>query len=145
MKGNSIVLVMTSSLRTATLLNDFLSKMDPEAPPGQQGRKMMEDKLGLYLWWKTRLSKGAQTGNTSLAIPNALRNAKVTVPDEDDGLSEALKKKDRDRRDKAASRRRVRGGGPSQAEGSRVKGKAVDGGMSLGEEAMRDEADSIAQ
>ncbi|KZV76813.1 hypothetical protein PENSPDRAFT_645911 [Peniophora sp. CONT] len=144
-KGNNVVLIMTSSLRTATLLNEFLSKMDPEAPPGQQGRKMMEDKLGLYLWWKTRLSKGSQTGKTSVTIPDALRNAKAPVQDEGDGLSEALRKKDRDRRDKAASRRRVRGGGPSQAESSRVKGKAVDGGMSLGEEAMRDEADSIAQ
>ena len=136
---------MTSSLRTATLLNEFLSKMDSEAPPGQHGRKMMEDRLGLYLWWKTRLSKGSQTGKTSLVIPDTLRAAKAPAQDEDDGLSEALKKKDRDRRDKAANRRRVRGGGPSQAESSRVKGKAVDGGMSLGEEAMRDEADSIAQ
>ena len=136
---------MVSSLRTATLLNEFLSKMDSEAPPGQQGRKMMEDKLGLYLWWKTRLSGGAQKSKTSLHIPDALWNYKATVPDEDDGLNEGLKKKDRDRRDKAAHRRRVRGGGPSQPESSRVKGKAVDGGMSLGEEAMRDEADSIAQ
>jgi DNA excision repair protein ERCC-4 len=134
---------MVSSLRTANMLRDYLSKMDPDAPAGRKGRKMMEEKLGMYLWWKTRLSKGAQSGRPPIPIPEALLNSRASVQDEESGLSAALRKKDRDRRDKAANRRRVRGGGHPLAESTR--GKSKDTAMTLGEEAMRDEAENIAQ
>ncbi|KAI0321403.1 hypothetical protein OF83DRAFT_1168456 [Amylostereum chailletii] len=143
-RGTNTLLVMTSSLRTVNLVHDFLSSMDPEAPPGQQGRKMMEDKLGLYLWWKTRLSKGAEGGQPYVPLPEGLRKNKDIIP-EDDGISEALKKKDREKREKAGARRRVRGGAHAAAESTRTKGKDKDLPMSLGEEAMRDEAENIAQ
>ncbi|KIJ14860.1 hypothetical protein PAXINDRAFT_12435 [Paxillus involutus ATCC 200175] len=45
--------VVTSS----ALASVFLSKMDGDAPKGKRGRKkMMETKLGRYLYWKGRLA-----------------------------------------------------------------------------------------
>ncbi|KAI0056711.1 hypothetical protein BV25DRAFT_1976751 [Artomyces pyxidatus] len=142
MKGNNTVLVMTSSWRTSMLLNEFLSSMDPDAPPGQQGRKMMEEKLGLYLWWKSRLN-GRE--HESKRAPPAFHNAsRAETAYDDEGISEALKKKDRDNRERAASRRRVRGGAPAIDNG-RAAARDRTTPVSLGEEVMRDEADNIAQ
>ncbi|KAI0029603.1 hypothetical protein K488DRAFT_56035 [Vararia minispora EC-137] len=143
-KGTNTVLVMTSSLREANMLSEYLTKMDADAPAGQKGRGMMMEKLGMYLWWKTRLAKDTTTGRPTVPIPDALRNSHATVQDEEDGLSEALKKKDKDRHEKSANRRRVRGGAHSTAESTRGKGKSADIVMTLGEEAMRDEAENIA-
>jgi len=137
---------MVSSLRSANLLSDYLAKLDPDAPPHQKGRKFMEEKLGMYFWWKTSLSKSARSGHPTIPMPATLRSGRAPAENENDGLSEALKKKDKDRLDKAANRRRVRGGAPAAAaESTRGKGKAADTIMTLGEEAMREEAETIAQ
>ena len=80
--------------------------MDPDAQPGQQGRQMLEDKLRLYLYWKARLSV-----RSAGSQPPPAANHQSTPGDEE--LNPALRKKDRDRAERAASRRRVRGGTPS--------------------------------
>ncbi|ETW75057.1 hypothetical protein HETIRDRAFT_127022 [Heterobasidion irregulare TC 32-1] len=103
-KGTNTVLVMTSSTQTSTALNEFLSSMDPEAAPGAQGRQMMEAKLRGYLWWKAKLNDDKK------ARPSEKPSDKPVPRPASEEISEALKKKDRDKRDRMASRRRVRGG-----------------------------------
>ncbi|TFY75345.1 hypothetical protein EWM64_g8667 [Hericium alpestre] len=60
-------------------------------------------------------------------------------------ISEALRKKDRERRDRAASRRRVRGGAPAAADNGRAKERERNPNMTFEEEIMRDESESIAK
>ena len=96
---------MTSSTQTCTLLTEFLSELDPTAPERARGRKMMMRKLRLYLWWKGQLGERKQSGERHFAMP----------VEEDAGISEALKKKDKEKAAKAQSRRRVRGGAPAAA------------------------------
>ncbi|KAI9511512.1 hypothetical protein F5148DRAFT_1171066 [Russula earlei] len=110
-RGDNVVLVMTSSTQTSSLLSEYLASMDPDAPPGQRGRQMLEDKLRLYLYWKARLSARASE-NQQPSASNTPGN---------DELNPALRKKDRDRAERAASRRRVRGGAPSTV-GARDQG-----------------------
>jgi DNA excision repair protein ERCC-4 len=79
--------------------------MNPDTPPGQQGRRLLEDRLRLYLYWKSRLAtRPAETRPTSTTIHED--------PSGVDELSPALRKKDRERAERAASRRRIRGGAP---------------------------------
>jgi len=80
--------------------------MDPDAPPGQRGRQLLEDKLRLYLYWKVKFS--ARTAESQQ--PSATNRQS---PPGDDELNPALRKKDRDKAERAANRRRIRGGGPS--------------------------------
>jgi len=80
--------------------------MDPDALPGQRGRKMLENKLRLYLFWKARLSARSAENQ-----PPSANNRQS--PPRDDELNPALRKKDRDKAERAASRRRVRGGAPN--------------------------------
>jgi len=80
--------------------------MDPDAPPGQRGRQLLEDKLRLYLYWKAKFS--ARTAESQQ--PSATNRQS---PPGDDELNPALRKKDRDKAERAANRRRIRGGGPS--------------------------------
>jgi DNA excision repair protein ERCC-4 len=80
--------------------------MNPDTPPGQRGRRLLEDKLRLYLYWKSRLAtRSAETQPPSTTI-------REDPPGEDE-LNPALRKKDRERAERAASRRRIRGGAPS--------------------------------
>lgn len=104
-RGNNVVLVMTASTQTSSLLSEYLASMDSDALPGQHGRKMLEDKLRLYLYWKARLSARSAENQP----PSA--NNRQSSPG-DDELNPALRKKDRDKAERAASRRRVRGGAP---------------------------------
>lgn len=77
--------------------------MDLDAPTGQQGRQMLENKLRRYLYWKARLSaRSAESQPQSAAGRQS--------PPGDDELNLALRKKDRDRAERSANRRRVRGG-----------------------------------
>jgi DNA excision repair protein ERCC-4 len=80
--------------------------MNPNALPGQRGRQLMENKLRLYLYWKSRLS--ARPAESQLQSATNRENASG-----DDELSPALRKKDRERAQRAASRRRIRGGAPA--------------------------------
>ena len=80
----------------------------------------MERKLRTYLWWKGELNKRRHPQRkTQLAQP-------TRANDGDPGISEALRRKDREFRERQANRRRVRGGGPSQAP-SREKSVAPSG------------------
>ncbi|KAI0699621.1 hypothetical protein C8T65DRAFT_659230 [Cerioporus squamosus] len=130
--GTNTVLVMASSLHTCTLIKDFLATMDADAPRGSQGRRMMEDKLRLYLWWKGKLSERKAEGKGPIALPKGKDNAQ-------DEISEALKRKDREKQERAASRRRVRGGAPAAAS----KGRDTSGAG--GQVEVKKEADDIAE
>jgi DNA excision repair protein ERCC-4 len=77
--------------------------MDLDAPTGQQGRQMLENRLRRYLYWKARLSARSVESQP----PSA---AGRQSPPGDDELNLALRKKDRDRVERSANRRRVRGG-----------------------------------
>ncbi|KAF9804280.1 hypothetical protein IEO21_09434 [Rhodonia placenta] len=87
--GTNTVLIMTSSLRTSSVLSDFLSEMDLDALPGSRGRKMMEDKLRLYLWWKGKLSERKQEGRGLFGMPDSRKDKDSASTD----VSEALRKK----------------------------------------------------
>ena len=126
---------MASSLHTCTLIKDFLGALDTDAPRRAQGRRMMEDKLRLYLWWKGKLSERKAEGKGPIALP------KERADRGDGELSEALKKKDRDRVERQAKRRRVRGGGPVVVSSGREEAKSARG---LGEVEIKKEADDIA-
>lgn len=149
--GTNTVLIMTSSTRTSILLSEFLSSVNPDAPPGLQGRKMMERKLRHYLWWKGKLSERKQEGRSHFALPDAVRapnDGYQKLYGDGDNVSEALKKKDKERAQRNASRRRVRGGVPaSVASGNgnarSVKTESMD--LIIGEDEMRGEADRIAE
>ncbi|TDL21605.1 hypothetical protein BD410DRAFT_815247 [Rickenella mellea] len=155
--GTNTVLIMCSSTRTSDGLVEFLSTMTPSAARGSQGRTMMERRLRLYLWWKGKLARNKKDGKPTFHMPQVKNSEDVRFGpgegNEDAGVSEALKKKDEVRLQRAANRRRIRGGAP--AAGTQ-KGSAVmqDNGMSgrereklgllAGEGDMMIEADSIA-
>ena len=67
--GNNTILVMASSTRICSVVTEFLSAMDHDAPNGSKGRKMMMQKLRLYLWRKSRLAERKQDGLTHFAFP----------------------------------------------------------------------------
>jgi DNA excision repair protein ERCC-4 len=129
--SSNTILVMTSSTRTCTLVTEFLSGMDENAPPGTRGRKMMMRKLKTYLWWKSQLASKKQNGRPPRNLP-ALITSNYSARDATSGdggegeVSAALRKKDQDRAQKAQSRRRVRGGAPaSSASGTRAEPPVV--------------------
>ena len=67
---------------------------------------MLENKLRSHLYWKARLS----------ARSNRSQSRSTNVGQDRHGeeeLNPALKKKDRDRAERSANRRRVRGGAPA--------------------------------
>ncbi|KAI0628176.1 hypothetical protein C8Q77DRAFT_1203995 [Trametes polyzona] len=141
--GTNTVLIMASSLHTCTLIKDFLSTMDADAPRGSQGRRMMEDKLRLYLWWKGKLSERRAEGRAPFAMPKG-KDASASGPGSgqgaDDGVSEALKRKDKERQERAMNRRRIRGGASAAPTPSRSRSESGP----LGEGEIKQEADDIA-
>ena len=125
--------------------------MDPEAPQGTQGRGMMEDMLRVYLWWKARLSERKQENKNGADGPANRRTTSdkrgntpiVNGTGVEGVLSEALKKKDREREAKAANRRRVRGGASVAAPSTRdTQSRAA---LTPGETQSKDESDTIAE
>jgi DNA excision repair protein ERCC-4 len=112
--GSNTVLIMTSSSFASKLIGEFLSTMDPDAPRGTQGRGMMLRKLHLYFWWKGRWTEQKQDGRSQGALSASGEGSR-------EGLSEAVKKKDKEKAERTARRRRVRGGAPPAAgsEGER--------------------------
>jgi DNA excision repair protein ERCC-4 len=141
------VLVMTSSNRTCSLLREYLDMLDPDAPTGEQGRPMMMRRLRGYLGWKADLHASMQNH----ANPGSKRDAAAPVKNPGNAatsgggeLSEAMKKKDRDRRDRAANRRRVRGGAPGAHWSSERPKESEQEGLMKSEGLMIDEAEKIA-
>lgn len=134
---------MASSLHTCTLIKDFLATMKADAPRGSQGRRMMEDKLRLYLWWKGKLSERRAEGRGHFALPQAKDKSAPGAgrgAAADDGVSEALKRKDKERLERANNRRRVRGGAPVAPAPTRDRTASGP----LGEVVVKQEADDIA-
>lgn len=106
---------MVSSTRTAELLADYLSSLDRRRPKGEWGRRMMERRLRMYLWWKARLSEGKQFRMPSSGQDGIEEREREDRRKETEKMSDALRKKDALRTQRAASRRRIRGGGPPSA------------------------------
>jgi DNA excision repair protein ERCC-4 len=106
---------MTSSLRSSILIKEFLSSIDPTAPSGIKGRKMMENRLHRYVSRKANFSEKGNIYNALLNNPDTVKNAHNVdrTQKEIEGLSEALKRKDQEQANRAAGRRRVRGRTPS--------------------------------
>lgn len=101
---------------------------------------MMLDKLHLYVWWKSKLSEKKKEGQGTFYMPDGrVRN------DSNEGgseVSEALRKKDRERQERSANRRRVRGGAPAPSTSRDIAESKISGLQ--GEASMREEADDIA-
>ncbi|KAK7042132.1 ERCC4 domain-containing protein [Favolaschia claudopus] len=144
--GSNVVLVMASSTRTCTLISEFLSTRDASAAKGSQARPMMMHKLRLYLWWKRKLSERKQDGLPGFALPDSSGHGGPNQGYErmyggKEGISAALQRKDKEKAERAASRRRVRGGAPAAAESSK-RPTSVQAATALG--TIRSEANSIA-
>ncbi|KAF8060702.1 hypothetical protein FPV67DRAFT_1511184 [Lyophyllum atratum] len=146
--GSNTVLVMASSTRTCNVLTEFLSTVDPDAPDGLKGRKMMLRKLRFYLWWKAKLAERKQEGKSHFV----LRDGAGRMGDgfgkyygAGDEASEALKRKDKAMAERAGSRRRTRGGAPAAAvpSGRDNSSKPDPAASAMGE--IRNEAESFAQ
>ncbi|KAK7689621.1 hypothetical protein QCA50_007414 [Cerrena zonata] len=115
--------------------------MNSDAPLGSQGRKMMEDKLRLYLWWKGKLAERKQDGRTPFAMPSGQKSVALAASE----ISEALRRKDKERQARAANRRRVRGGGPSASSSSRDAGVSANSNGTSSSGHTGDNPESIAQ
>lgn len=107
------MLIMTSSIRTAESLSEFLDSMEPDKPAGEQGRKLMLTKFKYYLarQAKRKLAKGKSGSNISIVGKEKSRDRRDE--EHDDDISPALRKKDKEREARIANRRRVRGGAPA--------------------------------
>ncbi|KAG5641566.1 hypothetical protein DXG03_004779 [Asterophora parasitica] len=136
---------MASSTRTCSVLTEFLSTIDHDAPSGLKGRQMMMQKLRLYLWWKTKLAERKKDGKSHFALPDGGGRAGdgfETLYSNDDNVSEALKKKDKERAERAGSRRRVRGGGAPSVSGRKDSSKNEIQDSAMGE--IQSEAETFA-
>lgn len=108
---------------------------------------MMMHKLRLYLWWKRKLAERKQDGLPGFGLPDSSGHGGPNQGYEcmygsKEGISEALQRKDRERADRAASRRRVRGGAPPSSASSSSRPTPVQPITALG--TIRSEANKIA-
>jgi DNA excision repair protein ERCC-4 len=139
---------MTSSTTTSTLLSEYLSALSDKEPKGKQGRRLMERKLKLYLWWKSKLSERKKEGRNGFAMPARGKDFEAEAEkrkDKDLQVSKALQRKDKEIADRGAKRRRLRGGAPTAAASS-SRGKSVVPGEQVPatEGEMLNEAEEIA-
>jgi len=107
---------------------------------------MMMKKLRLYLWWKGKIGQRKQDGKTPFVMPDTNKRNGSFGRLYDSEISEALKKKDREKEEKSQSRRRVRGGAPggsaSRADSASFQ-KPEPKDVNLDE--IQNEADGFAQ
>ena len=142
---------MCSSERTCTLVREFLTTMDGNAPPGQKGRILLENRLRSYLFWKGKLGKQGKDsdirtkdlGNSGGPSTSNVGN----VPES--GVSEALRRKDARNKERQGSRRRVRGGAPATGMNTgggteRASDPGIRSGAMGGEGVLNEEADELA-
>jgi DNA excision repair protein ERCC-4 len=116
--GTNTTLIMCSSTSTATTITDFLKSIDRTRNKGEWGRQMMMRKLRSWVYQKARASanstatatSGSSSSQQGTGKAAATPAAGAAAGDDDDGLSEALKKKDREKAARMGSRRRIRGG-----------------------------------
>lgn len=132
---------MCNSERTATLIRDYLSTVDQNAPRGQKGRKIMERRLKTYLFWKGRLTDSG--GKSQREFGQSVPASKTPVPN--DQPSEALRRKDALRKERQGSRRRVRGGLPGGAPSERIQEPEAKAGAMGGESVVQHEAEQLAE
>ncbi|RXW19482.1 hypothetical protein EST38_g6377 [Candolleomyces aberdarensis] len=143
--GSDTVLVMASSTRTCNLITDFLSSHNPTGTKGAKGRDMMMQKLRVYLWWKGKLSQRKEEGRSSFHLPDVGSTAASMKDPKGTSLSEALRKKDKEKAERNQSRRRVRGGAPAAAApDGRSTTKSSTAGQSSSAPA-KPEADVLAE
>ncbi|GJJ13082.1 hypothetical protein Clacol_007332 [Clathrus columnatus] len=119
--GTNNVVIMTSSNRTCTMLRDYLNSSDPSDSKSSRGRQMLMEKFHGYINWKAyRHTAEKQSKTYSIA-----KNDITPVPGINQTvLGEALLKKDKDRIERSAKRRRIRGGAP--VDGSRGRSLAQE-------------------
>ncbi|KAG8990563.1 hypothetical protein FRB90_001720 [Tulasnella sp. 427] len=136
--GTNTVLVMVNDHRTAAIIQEFLGSMHqyPDSP----GQPLLERRLRSYLWWKSMLSRSDERPSGSI-------NAGVSAnrSNQDDGLSEALRRKDEQRAAAKQARRRVRGGGSVNVVSERDRKKELErNGLMPNEADIEIEAELIA-
>jgi len=132
---------MCNSERTATLIRDYLSTLDQNAPRGQKGRKIMERRLRNYLFWKGRLTNSG--GKSQREVGQSVSAPRT--PATDDQPSEALRRKDALKKERLGSRRRMRGGPPGGAPSERTQEPETRTGAMGGESVMQHEAEQLAE
>ncbi|SPO26665.1 related to RAD1 - component of the nucleotide excision repairosome [Ustilago trichophora] len=122
--GNTI-LIMCGSERTSMQLRQIISTMD-ECPPGEPGKKLMQQLLRSYFLWKGGLGKlntdqkdASGNGGESRTAQNTAQGSSSaqTGP-----INEALKRKlayQKGQQSSANKRRRQRGGSSAQHAGGR--------------------------
>lgn len=103
----------------------------------------MERKLRLYLWWKGKLGERKKEGKGPFWMPD--KSADTLGGGEGGGVTEAMRKKDATMKDRGASRRRLRGGTPGGASSSGGNTNRKDKEIVVGENDMREEAETIAE
>jgi DNA excision repair protein ERCC-4 len=135
--GTNAVLVMVGSSIVANDLKEYLSKLPDEAAPGtsDRGRSMMENRLRKYLHWKAAFSRKEKGRAQKMCADKA----KDSTP------SDALRLKDKLLQQRAANRRRIRGGTPTTTSQRTTdsKGKGI-GGDGQVEEGLYAEAGDFA-
>ncbi|KAF7331499.1 ERCC4 domain-containing protein [Mycena kentingensis (nom. inval.)] len=138
--GSNVVLVMTSSTRTCRIVSEYLASKDDSLPKGAQGHAMLMKRLRVYLWWKNALARRKADGKPGFGMPDIIPGepgfGRGYTVDEAGGsgatnvLSEALKKKDKEKADRNARRRRVRGGAPVASTSARaLPGDSADAAL----------------
>ncbi|KAG8988315.1 hypothetical protein FRB90_002833 [Tulasnella sp. 427] len=108
--------------------------------PDSPGQPLLERRLRSYLWWKSMLSRSDER-------PGGNINAGVSAnrSNQDDGLSEALRRKDQQRAAAKQARRRVRGGGSVNVVSERDRKKELEkSGLMPNEADIEIEAELIA-
>ena len=116
---------MTATSQSAATVSEYLSTFDRNLQPGERGRAMMERKLQGYLSWRAKLAEiqGLNKQNDQPGIKDTRGNT---------AISAALMKKDQEKANRAANRRRVRGGAPDVPGSTRASATSA---TALGEEA----------
>ena len=142
--GSDTVLIMTSSNRTCSLLREYLDGLDLDAPKCEQGRRILLRRLRDYLGWKADLHASIQNQANPNRDTVLSQKTGSTATSGDGELNEAMKKKDKDRRERVANRRRVRGGAPGATSTSQRPKETGQEGMMKSEGLMMDEAEKIA-
>lgn len=125
-------LIMCNSHSTCTLLTQYLNTLDRSKDSHTRPSRMMTQKLKSFIYLREveRLASLTASGNNKSPSKGGVgggRGSPTKIIDVDDGISEALKKKDRDKAFRAGNRRRVRGGAPVAPVSDRVGDRVGEG------------------
>nr|WJN24990.1 single-stranded DNA endonuclease [Pseudozyma pruni] len=145
--GNTI-LIMCGSERTSMQLRQIISSMD-ECPPGEPGKKLMQQLLRSYFFWKAGLGKlnAEQKNGQGNVDPRTASNPAQTSLPQGGPINEALKRKLAHRNGQQASinkRRRQRGGSSAQSASGRFTSATDAAGQASFESEAAQVSDFIA-